>query len=169
MYTPSHTLNSKVGHWMLCWGRGSAGKEGFERQIFWTVLCPPYFFCLLPATSSLLSTLSSPSSAFSSLLFYCQFRDLTICLLIFYDNHVCKFRRASLARSLSLRLCLCLRLPLFSCSFANWHSIPNFKLNSSSRPPRMNMFVKLRVCACVWISMYVCVCMCECVSVSERH
>lgn len=42
----------------------------------------------------------SPASSSSSfaLLFYCQFRDLTICLLIFYDNHVCKFQ-ASLSHS----------------------------------------------------------------------
>lgn len=57
--------------------------------------------------------------------------------------------------------------PLSLLSRTNWHSIPNFKLNSSSRPPRMNMFVKLQVCACVWIFMYAFVCVC--VSVCERH
>lgn len=27
VYTPSHTLSSKVGHWMLCWGRGEHGQR----------------------------------------------------------------------------------------------------------------------------------------------
>lgn len=69
-------------------------------------------------------------------------------------------------RSLAQSPSLSLSSPLSLLSLTNWHSIPNFKLNSSSRPPA---WICSLSCECVLVCGSSCMCVYLCLSAISSH